>query len=81
MTKPTFLIEEQDELYYERIENKLPKRELINLRNKYDQGWNKPNDSNIIGLVSVFVNIANDLGMPTTKEERLHYKKLGVKLK
>ena len=41
MTKSTFLNEEKEESYYERIENKLPKRELVNLRNKYDQGWNR----------------------------------------
>lgn len=51
MTESTFLIknnmmkqptnhDELEELYYERIENKIPKRELVNLRNKYDQGWN-----------------------------------------
>ena len=41
MMKQPINHDELEELYYERIENKMPKRELINLRNKYDQGWNK----------------------------------------
>lgn len=41
MMKTPINHDELEELYYERIENKIPKRELINLRNKYDQGWNR----------------------------------------
>lgn len=33
--------EDSEERFYERIEAKLPKRDLVNMRNKYDQGWNR----------------------------------------
>ena len=33
--------DELEEIFYERLEAKLSKRELINLRNKFDQGWNR----------------------------------------
>jgi|CXWL01.1.fsa_nt_gi hypothetical protein len=36
MMKQPYNHEEIEEIFYERIESKIPKRELINLRNKYD---------------------------------------------
>lgn len=42
MNKEHFFDEEIEELYWERMENNLPEKEMEFLRNLYDEGWDEP---------------------------------------
>lgn len=46
-----FFDEEIEELYWERMENKLPVKEMEFLRDLYDEGWNEPRTGDKLKLI------------------------------